>query len=65
MTTWLVPVTIIEHGRVAVVEAATRTEAIRKARRADWLKCTEVKAYTITWAGKVEKAALHPEQEQP
>lgn len=38
---WQIPMRIIEYGRFVIIEADTRTEAIAKLRRRDWIECTD------------------------
>lgn len=38
---WAIPVIIIERGRQVIVEADTKTEALRKLRERDWVYCTD------------------------
>lgn len=48
---WLVSVTVIEVRRVAVVEAETKAEARRKARRGEWLETSDPESYVVRLAG--------------
>jgi hypothetical protein len=55
MKRWRVQVTIIEHGRVAEVEAETAAVARALARRGDWdteIGLTEATSYTVTVSGE-------------
>lgn len=47
MSLWHVPITIIEHGRHAFVEAETKAEAMQKAKRAEWLDCGDTEYFTV------------------
>lgn len=55
MNRWLVPVKVVEYGRLVLVEAETAAEAKAKARMADWVDGGDAASYKITVTGKVEK----------
>lgn len=48
---WVVPITIVEHHRVARVKAESRTDALRKVRAAEWESLDDAERYTIKVVG--------------
>jgi hypothetical protein len=62
---WLVPLRIIDEGRVAVVEADSREEALEKARASDWVECLGASHYVVRVAGspRFEGPGTKPEWE--
>ena len=50
---WLMKIKIVEHGREIIVRAATKKEARAKARRADWIGCSEATYHDVTVVGRV------------
>ena len=47
---WLVPITIVEYGRMALVEAATAAEAAAKVRdpMQGWEELTDATSFKVT-----------------
>jgi len=55
---WLVPVRIVEYGRVVLVEAETASEARKKARKGEWLDGGDAAYFDITSQGKIERESM-------
>lgn len=55
MKTWHVPITLVEYGRAAIVQAETRTEAIAKVRRYEWDELSDQSGFKVTIVGKTEE----------
>lgn len=56
MPEWFVKIRIVEIGRVVRIEAPSRREARRLARRAEWLECSDAPEHLVSVVGKVEVA---------
>jgi hypothetical protein len=50
---WLVPVRILEYGRVVLVEADSKAEARAKARRAEWIDGGAPESFDVTSKGPI------------
>lgn len=48
---WHIPITIIEHNRVAVIEAPTKTAALAKLKAREWNECLDPSHYTVKKVG--------------
>lgn len=57
MKIYYVPVKVVEHGRMAIVEANSPAEARKKARAGNWLESTDEGHTVVTVVGAVE---VHP-----
>lgn len=53
MPRWYIPVTVIEYGREALIEADTKAEAIRKLRAYQWEELTDASDFKVTKVGAV------------
>lgn len=57
MPRWYVPVTVVEYGRFALVEADTIAEARRKVKKTEWEELTDATSFRVTvLLSKVEQA---------
>lgn len=45
---WYVPITLVEYGRYALVEADSVAEARLKAKATDWTELTDAKHFKVT-----------------
>jgi len=56
VTRWRVPIRIVEKGRYAIVEAATKSDAVEKVLRRDWIECTdEIESDVTISKGRIEE----------
>lgn len=55
MARWVIPVTIVEYGREAVVEAETKTEALKIFRERGWGEMTEATRFKVSKVGAVKE----------
>jgi hypothetical protein len=53
---WLIPVTVIEFGRVVRIEAESKTEAIKKLRSGEWESADDPSHYKVTKVGAARLA---------
>ena len=51
MPIWFIPITIVEHGREARIEAETKTEAIEKLHKCQWEELTDPISFVVTKVG--------------
>ncbi len=50
MPKWYVPITIVEYGREALVDAPTRRAARAKVRQCEWDELTDADSFKVTLA---------------
>jgi hypothetical protein len=53
--TWCIPITLVEYGREALIEADTKTEALQKLRACDWEELSDCKRWKVTKVGACVK----------
>lgn len=51
---FFIPVTIVEYGRLAVVEAKSKKEALEIYRSRGWDECTDATNFKVTKVGAVQ-----------
>jgi hypothetical protein len=52
---WLIPITVVEYGRSAVIEADSKTEAIKKLRCREWDELTDEIEAKVTKVGAARR----------
>lgn len=55
MARWTCPITIIEHRRLAFIEADTKAEAIEKLRASDWEELGDAQKFTVRKSGSMKR----------
>lgn len=53
MPMWEVEITVIEHKRTAFIEADTKTEALEKLRRFQWVELGDAESFTVRKSGRI------------
>lgn len=51
MSRWQIPITIVEYGRLAIVEADTKAAALRIFRTQGWDEMTDASRFKVTKVG--------------
>lgn len=52
---WVIPITIIEYGRLAIIEAPTAKDAMAIFRRHGWDECTDASDHKVTKVGAIRR----------